>query len=210
MKKLLVGIALLLAFFCLGLFAASSFPPLVFINNLIEGFFTHIRSTAGVNLMLIVTKMGEPEFQTPLVGIFLIIFLLFRQWKYGLILPLASWITSGMTSYTKNFYAVVRPIPTLDSVGGYSFPSGHTSSAAIVFLVIIIALLSVIKNHFLRIASITICVVCIVVVGISRMYLNVHWFSDVVGGLLLSSGVLLVLLGIASIVEKKDTYKSVK
>ncbi|MDD3113274.1 MAG: phosphatase PAP2 family protein [Candidatus Izemoplasmatales bacterium] len=65
----------------------------------------------------------------------------------------------------------------LDTAGGYSFPSGHTQGAAVVFGSLAVWL----KKRWLTIVS----VVIIVMVAISRMYLGVHYLSDVlVGGLL--------------------------
>ena len=60
---------------------------------------------------------------------------------------------------------------------GYSFPSGHTTGAAAAYSAMALAF----RKRWLSV----VCAVIIALVGISRMYLCVHWPLDVVGGLLI-------------------------
>lgn len=83
----------------------------------------------------------------------------------------------------KDFFAVERPIgkegivsQRVETATGYSFPSGHTQAAAAFWTPIFLTA----RRFGLRILS----VVIIVTVGLSRMYLGVHYLSDVLGGLL--------------------------
>ncbi len=71
----------------------------------------------------------------------------------------------------------IRP----QTAGGYAFPSGHTQGAATVFGGVAIWL----KRRWLTIAS----AVIIVMVALSRMYLGVHYLTDVVAGALLALGI---------------------
>lgn len=73
----------------------------------------------------------------------------------------------------------------LHQVGGYSFPSGH-----MVRTVLMYGLLAFIVNRlapwpWVRRSAIPVAVVIIACMALDRLYLNVHWQSDVVGGLLL-------------------------
>lgn len=73
---------------------------------------------------------------------------------------------------------------------GYSFPSGHTFSAT-VFYGFWLFLLCLSSFSFLIKLIIGICLVfLIVLIGFSRIYLGVHYFSDVIGGILLGSSYL--------------------
>ncbi|MFA6776525.1 MAG: phosphatase PAP2 family protein [Sphaerochaetaceae bacterium] len=72
----------------------------------------------------------------------------------------------------------------LSTATGYSFPSGHTTTAATLYSSMAIA----VRKRWVSV----LCAVLIVLVGVSRMYLGVHWPMDVAGGLIL--GILTSLL----------------
>ena len=82
----------------------------------------------------------------------------------------------------KEFFARARPIEQIVDVGGYAFPSGHAFSAMVFFGYLIYLghkhLRVVILQVLVTIAAFTM----IVLIGASRVYLNVHWFTDVLGG----------------------------
>ena len=95
-------------------------------------------------------------------------------------------IFSGLiNSVLKIIFHTPRPFETLDSISGkrvetatgYSFPSGHTQGATTFF----ISLAQVVRRRWFSITAI----VLLLLVGISRMYLGVHWPADVAGGLVI-------------------------
>lgn len=77
---------------------------------------------------------------------------------------------------------------------GYSFPSGHSMLAMTFFALAIHYVCKTIKNKPLKIALAVIFSIIISLVGFSRIYLGVHYLSDVIAGFLLSFVIVVVSL----------------
>jgi undecaprenyl-diphosphatase len=212
MKQFRVGIVLLLLFFILGFLVSYNIFGITSFDRLVMTFFNHIRTSFGVDVMQSLTKLGEDATLFPFVGMCLIIFFIFKEWKAASVLALGIWLDDFWIGRFKDFFHVVRPSPWYGGAGGYAYPSGHVSNAAMVFFILAIGLSAIIKDKVLRIIAFSICALCIITVGISRMYLNVHWFSDVVGGILFSCGTALILFGLTSLlpqINKKIKTKTI-
>lgn len=105
------------------------------------------------------------------------------------------WLTAGLVfaatvsgslavDLAKHVVARPRPdvVPHLVEVTSLSFPSGHSANSAIVYLTLATLLTQVIPNEALRRYVIGVAVVLVTAIGISRVYLGVHWPSDVLAG----------------------------
>ncbi|ONH25866.1 bifunctional DedA family/phosphatase PAP2 family protein [Pseudofrankia asymbiotica] len=86
-------------------------------------------------------------------------------------------------------HAVARPRPPralwLVQPGGYAFPSGHTAMATIGYGLAAVLLLRILSGRRSRVAAVAagaLATVLAIAVGLSRVYLGVHWPSDVAGG----------------------------
>jgi undecaprenyl-diphosphatase len=109
----------------------------------------------------------------------------------GLRLYAMTWIASqagwGVVSYSlKLAYARPRPEgfdPFLTS-GGWSFPSGHAMGTLVFCGVAAYLLVRTLHSHLLRAMVITLALTWPLIMGFSRMYLGVHYATDVVAGFL--------------------------
>jgi len=103
-------------------------------------------------------------------------------------------------------FIVQRPPPGINlTLGvGYSFPSGHSIFAAILFSSLIYFYKDQIKNKILKIIFILINVLLILFVGFSRIYINKHWFTDVIGGYAAGLFILIIILWIFELKNPED------
>ncbi len=105
----------------------------------------------------------------------------------------------GLVYLMKTFFERVRPTAQLVHAGGYSFPSGHSFTAAALYGFAIYLLWN---RHLglrpssagVRVALSAVLGLLILAVGASRIYLGVHYFTDVVGGFVLAAAWLVAAL----------------
>jgi len=88
-----------------------------------------------------------------------------------------------VTDLIKNFVCRIRPCG--DSYPGFSFPSGHSSATMCFYGILIYLVLHYAKSDFWRYFLVTLFSIWIFMVGLSRLWLGVHFPIDVVAGMFL-------------------------
>ncbi len=91
----------------------------------------------------------------------------------------------------KHFFVRARPDIQFLAETGYSFPSGHALISVVLFGSLIYFGFRV-KKNWSQISILLVSLLGILALGMSRVYLNVHWFSDVLGGYFLGASILFV------------------
>lgn len=89
----------------------------------------------------------------------------------------------------KDLFARPRPsiVPQLTSVATWSFPSGHSMLSAVVYLTLAAMLAKSTSSRALKLYYIAVAAVVVIAVGLTRIYLGVHYPTDVLAGCALGS-----------------------
>lgn len=111
---------------------------------------------------------------------------LWRWWGWGaaLAMGLTTLVSAFTSDVMKALFGRVRPdlVPQLDIIHSPAFPSGHSNNAAVVYILFIMLVPQ--ARHPLWQAA---AAIMIVLTGLSRIMLGVHWPTDVVGGWMLGA-----------------------
>ena len=108
----------------------------------------------------------------------------------------------------KFFFNRPRPlIPLLKEVPGLSFPSGHAFMSFIFYGFVIYLVYQDVKNSRVKWSIISILVIIVLIIGLSRVYLRVHYASDVIAGYCFAMMSLLILLGLLKQIEKYNATR---
>ncbi len=119
--------------------------------------------------------------------------LVIKNKKIGLTISINLAMASGINFLLKNI--LQRPRPTefrLIDESGYSFPSGHSMVSMAFYGFLIYLIYKYVKNKKLKLILITFLSLLIFSIGISRIYLGVHYTSDVIGGFLIAISYLII------------------
>ncbi|MFH0779694.1 MAG: bifunctional DedA family/phosphatase PAP2 family protein [Parcubacteria group bacterium] len=132
--------------------------------------------------MIIITNIGGPEVLLVLSLITCAILFYKKRIENALLLLLGMAGGAGLETLIKHFVERARPLNLLIQESGFSLPSGHAALALVFFAFLIFAFKDEIKNKFLKCVFVAACLLAALLIGFSRVYLNVHWASDVIAG----------------------------
>ena len=138
-------------------------------------------SNLNTGMMKVITFLGSQNFLLP-ANLFLIgYFLFFRENKKTAFKIAVISITSVVVMFSIKFFLQrERPlIPLISKVHGYSFPSGHTFTSVTFYGIIAYIIYKNVQQPFLKWSFIVFIIFFIFLIGLSRVYLRLHYASDV-------------------------------
>ena len=157
-------------------------------------FIEKLRNDKLTTFMKLATKLSNPE----VMIVIAIISILFctkliknKKLSLGIILNLAG--ITIINQILKFIFRRERPSGyRLIEMSGYSFPSGHAMASLAFYGLLIYITKRLVKNKYLKILLITLNIAIIILIGVSRIYLGVHYLSDVLTGYSISIIYLLI------------------
>lgn len=171
------------------------------IRALVEG----IINPEITKFMVDITNIGGVYLAILTVSIIALYLLYKRCWWKLFTLFLAVGGGEAILIILKMLFHRPRPILQTIAAHGYSFPSGHAFSAIIIYGFLIYLTYKMDISKLLRIIIVSAFTLLIFLIGISRIYLNVHYFTDVLGGYASGLAWLIFCILIVNIVQQ--SYK---
>ena len=221
-KKFWAALALLslemiivLSFFIGALFLFVYMIRRVFFlrNNLFdEKVFAYLDkhvSPENNNLMLFFTFLGKHEFLIPANLILIAYFLFIKKHRwYSIKVPAIALSSLALMFGLKNLFDRERPlVPLLEEARGLSFPSGHALMSVTFYGLLIYIVFKGIKNNTLKWTLIGLLLLLILTISFSRIYLRVHYASDVIAGLCVGILWLVICVSVLNRLEKFSSKK---
>lgn len=163
-----------------------------YFDSMIYSFVSKYITSTTTAILKFITNLGS-AFIVISVAICMLIFI--KNKKYGIYASMNFIIIAAINQALK--YVIQRPRPTefrIIDESGYSFPSGHSMVSMAFYGLLIYFAYKKIQNKYLKW---TVCVglaILILLIGLSRIYLGVHYASDVIGGFCFSIAYLILFI----------------
>ena len=154
----------------------------------------------------VVTHLGDRQLLTVIAATLALVLLWRKQWWWAVAWVAATAGGGVINRVLKLTFERVRPefVHTLSDASGWSFPSGHASAAMAVYGMGAYFALRLVA-HERRLAVLLVAATIVVVVGITRIMLQVHYASDVLAGWAITSVWLALCIAGLEAIERRAT-----
>lgn len=182
-KEAVIALLFLVCFLFIAYFRSTFYSINLDVNSWTAtfnmGFFTETAKLVSVGFDTV------PLLAASLVTAFFLFILHYRRYSILLLGAMAG--DALLVEFFKIIIASPRPLNGIIVETGYSFPSGHTTSSVVFFGILVYVAWRQWRNMNAKVIAIGLYISEVGVVGFDRIYLNVHWFSDVLGALFLGA-----------------------
>jgi membrane protein DedA with SNARE-associated domain/membrane-associated phospholipid phosphatase len=193
----------LTAFFYLATYVHYNPSMDITIDKVVFYLFRSLRSASADSVMLFFTSLGDKKVLIPAIVAVLAWLLWIKRWNTALHALALFILTCVSIVAAKHIVHSIRPWGIVSSPETFSFPSGHSTLSMTFYLGLAILLIHGAHLRYKR-CIFVLMMLLVGAIGVSRLYLGAHWFTDVVGGWLLSASLLmLVALSYNRLPEKK-------
>jgi undecaprenyl-diphosphatase len=147
-------------------------------------FLQQYVSDRNTDIMLVFTFLGTHKFLIPANLVLIAYFLFIKKHKwYSIKIPAIALTSLGLMFGLKYLFGRPRPaVPLVFHAEGLSFPSGHALFSVSFYGLLIYIIYKTVENKPVKWAAITLLLLMLFIIGFSRVYLRVHYASDVIAG----------------------------
>jgi undecaprenyl-diphosphatase len=159
----------------------------------------------------IVTEAGSTSAVMILAAASLLVGLAIGPWRHGVIAAVVVGLASFGNGLLKAAIARERPdlIDAIVSEAGYSFPSGHSALGMVGWGVLAVLVSRTRLPRAVRMALVAVMAAMVVMIGISRVYLGVHYPTDVIAGWTLGGVIVLLYERLTRTVSREPAAAAV-
>lgn len=163
------------------------------------------------NLMWVTSLPGDPSVITPLTALSAIVLIIWGLRPGAVFLVTTMLSEAGLRNLFATNLARPRPPVAFSLISQpitYSFPSGHTWATFLFVAVLGLVLWRTLPKHWsVRVTIVSVATAIAMLVGASRVYLGVHWPSDVLGAWILAIFTFVTVSAIYLAIVKKYKFK---
>lgn len=190
-KKLIITNVLLVLFFVFWTINITQKTTLItnFDNFFIDQIYHH--NNFSLNIFRPITNLGDTLPTILIVAAFFVLLIIKKYYYAAIFLVLNKVVVALLNSLIKNI--IERPRPShyhYVYAGGFSFPSGHSASSFALYISLLIIAWFIFKNIKFKLLISILTISIVILVGYSRIFLGVHYPSDVLGGYTLAAIIL--------------------
>ncbi len=133
--------------------------------------------------MRFITFYGNHSFLVPANLLMIVVLLYYKQKKWATTNAIAAIAGVGLMSMFKKIFARPRPsYPLVEGISNFSFPSGHAMMSLLFYGMLILLCLQFLNNKAYKTVAVFLLVTIILLIGFSRLWLRVHFITDVLAG----------------------------
>ena len=142
------------------------------------------RSPGATTFFTVMTIIGGPVSVAAIVAVIAVILAIGRRWRWLIYLLVTAGGGGLLNLELKRYFARARPdvAEMLRRANGYSFPSGHAMGSAVAFGALAYLAFRAIRSWPAKTAVMAFLYTLLAAIALSRVYLGVHWISDVLAG----------------------------
>ena len=204
MKKYIKWVIMVIFLILFSIFAYKIvMDKSIYIDNIVYDFICdNFMSERMTNIVKILTSLGSA---LVIIIFTIVLFIAIKNKKIAISVVINLIVITILNNLLKIIF--LRPRPDVNNLileSGYSFPSGHSATGMAFYGYLIYLIYKYVNNKKIKIPLIIFLSLIIVAIGLSRIYLGVHYASDVLGGFLLAIVYLIIFITITNkCIEKK-------
>jgi undecaprenyl-diphosphatase len=184
-RKLLIVNIISFFIFIFILYCVTSDNYLTVVDKWVNTHIETIQTPALTTIFIFITNLAGVVGNS-IFAIFAMLFLTYKKWYQERLFYLLSF-SGSVILFTgiKQIVARTRPHSELIDVINYSFPSGHSTLSMTIALLLYFIFVKRFNSSWAKYSLLAASILWAILIAFTRVYLNVHWLSDVVAGLTL-------------------------